>query len=170
MISTAYFSACQRYRFKLSRYWGKDDLFLLDNPDRFALFIMLNPSTADLEKNDPTVAKCIRLARRWGFGGVEIRNIFAIRGTDPKVIRQVENPVGDGNTAAIESAVRSRKTGLIVAAWGNHGKFAGRSADVRAILTEIGRPVYCFALSKSGEPVHPLYQTECDLEGMKRWI
>lgn len=44
--SGALFSPCRLYRYKLWRKWG-------DAPP--AVFVMLNPSTADEIDNDPTV-------------------------------------------------------------------------------------------------------------------
>ena len=142
-------------------------------PERFfsyALFTMLNPSTADALKDDPTVAKCIRLARRWGFDGLQVRNIFAIRGTDPAVIKTAVDPVGPKNDAAIIEAAADVRCGIHVAAWGNHGSYGNRSLQVRRLLEELGKPVYCFSVSKQGEPEHPLYQRECDMEELVRWL
>jgi hypothetical protein len=161
------------YRYKLGRYWD-DERGLFDQGARWeqvALFIMLNPSTADARIDDPTVAKCIRLARRWGFGGLEVRNIFAIRGTDPAILRQVEAPVGgDKANQVIVEAAQDARTGVIVAAWGNHGAYKGRSRQVRTMLESVGKPVYCFKVSNQAEPEHPLYQLECELEDLQRWL
>jgi hypothetical protein len=181
------------YRFKLGRDWsGEQNLFeamALKQPYememfksravgtsessvfKYALFIMLNPSTADHQNDDPTVAKCIRLARRWGFQGLQVRNIFAIRGTDPAIIKRVNEPTGGAkNDLAIVEAAVDPRCGVIVAAWGNHGVHNGRSLTVRHLLQETGRPVYCFGVSNQSEPVHPLYQTERDLREMERWL
>jgi hypothetical protein len=179
-----------QYRYKLGRDWsGEMQLFeptygehaevlaLIDprlverKPFKYALFIMLNPSTADHQNDDPTVAKCIRLARRWGFQGVQVRNIFAIRGTDPAIIKRAEEPTGGlRNDRAILEAAIDPRCGVIVAAWGNHGVYNGRSLTVRRLLQETGRPVCCFGISGGGEPVHPLYQRERDLGEMERWL
>jgi hypothetical protein len=140
-------------------------------PFKYALFIMLNPSTADHQNDDPTVAKCIRLARRWGFQGLQVRNIFAIRGSDPAIIKRVDEPTGGvRNDTAIISAAVDPRCGVIVAAWGNHGVYNGRSLAVRNLLQETGRPVCCFGISGQSEPVHPLYQTERDLGEMEIWL
>ena len=175
------------YRYKLGRDWSGEqypqlplDVVLESagiiesrdpkQPFRYALFIMLNPSTADATRDDPTVAKCIRLARRWGFDGLQVRNIFAIRGTDPAVIKTAVDPVGPKNDAAIVEAAADPRCGLIVAAWGNHGSFGNRSQQVKKLLEELGKPVYCFRMSKHGEPEHPLYQRECGVEELVRWL
>lgn len=161
------------YRYTLGRDWTDElDLFALATPNalaaQIALFLMLNPSTADAFKNDPTVAKCIRVARRLGYGGIEVRNIFAIRGTDPAIIRQVADPVGPDNDEAISSCAADPRTGLIVCAWGNHGTYNSRAGQMVRMLKSIGRPVHCFALSGQHQPVHPLYQPED--RPLERWF
>lgn len=133
-----------------------------------ALFLMLNPSTANGDVEDPTVAKCMRVAAGLGYGRVEVRNIFAIRGTDPNIIKSVSDPVGPQNDDAIRSCAADRSTSLIVAAWGNHGRYNRRSLAIRHMLSTIGKPVHCFRVSKKNEPEHPLYQRE-DLK-LIRWI
>jgi hypothetical protein len=160
-----------QFRYTLSRVWGTatPDLFnqqpFPDRSGQHALFIMLNPSIADAFQDDPTVAKCMRLARRWGYEGVEVRNIFALRSTDPNGLRvckaRGEDPVGGTvNDTAIMSAVLNPRTGIIIAAWGNDGSISGRSQIVRGMLRQTGRIVYAFSISKKNEPEHPLYQPE----------
>jgi hypothetical protein len=162
------------YRFALRRDWT-DELTLFTDAVRgpqHALFIMLNPSTADAEKNDPTVAKCIRLSQRWGFGALEVRNIFPLRSTDPSRLRkELHDPkITKRNMLAIAECLNDPNTGIIVAAWGNHGSYLQRAVMVRDVLAKSGVPVYCFKISDQGQPVHPLYQTEVDLEEMQRWL
>jgi hypothetical protein len=171
------------YRFTLSRLWYARSPGLFTKWDgepgvsEVALFIMLNPSVADAKIDDPTVAKCMRLARAWGFGGVEVRNLFAYRATNPAglkaAVKEGIDPIGGAiNDAAIMSAVTSRDTGVIVAAWGNHGSLLRRSHLVREMLEQAKRPVYSFKISALKEPEHPLYQRE-DVtpdDGMVRYL
>ncbi len=125
---------------------------------------MLNPSTADAAKDDPTVAKCVRLARRWGYGALEVRNIFALRSTNPLGLRKVSDPIGPRNNEAIMDCVLSPDTALVIAAWGNHGAYLGRGAQLRTMLQQTGLSVFCFCLTKENEPAHPLYQLEHESE------
>ena len=114
---------------------------------------MLNPSTADERRDDPTIRRCVGFARRWGFGGVEIVNLFALRASDPRVLRRAGDPVGAANDRHIARAA-ARAT-LVVLAWGACGRLRGRSAEIRARLS---RPApRCLGLTRSGEPRHPLY-------------
>ncbi|MCU7816788.1 MAG: DUF1643 domain-containing protein [Candidatus Thiodiazotropha sp. (ex Rostrolucina anterorostrata)] len=74
------------YRYSLWRIWQPDD--------PYALFIGLNPSTADEYENDPTIRRCIRFAKDWGFGGLYMANLFAIRATKPKIMKAHHAPIG----------------------------------------------------------------------------
>jgi len=153
------------YRYTLGRDWRDEaSLFAPTEPNarsaQRVLFLMLNPSTADARQNDPTVAKCIRVAKRMGYGALEVRNIFAIRGTDPAIIKRVPDPVGPANDKAIRDCATDPATAIIVAAWGNHGSYQGRAHEIAEMLRAIRKPVYCFAVSLQRQPVHPLYQRE----------
>ena len=70
MQAGAEFSPCRRYRLTLRRRW--------DSAPQ-VLFGLLNPSTADESRDDPTVRRCIGLARSWGYGALAIGNLFAFR-------------------------------------------------------------------------------------------
>lgn len=139
------------FRYLLWRVWD-DSLPLL-------IFIMLNPSTADEDNNDPTVERCERRARRDGFGGVMVLNIFAFRATDPKDMKAAEDPIGDKNDYFIRSMmVKAREHGdTIVVAWGSHGVYLARASQVAAFAKELGVQLYALGLTKDYEPRHPLY-------------
>lgn len=169
MIRTAGFSEEKIYRYTLGRSW-RDEATFAPSPtwDKDVLWIMLNPSTADDTQEDPTVAKCMRLSRRWGFGGCQVRNIFAYRSTNPAGLKQTSDPVGPDNDRAIVEAIQDPRTGLIVVAWGNHGRLRRRGNEVRRMLEASARsPVRCFDLSLQDEPVHPLYQRDGRLEDLR---
>ena len=116
---------------------------------------MLNPSTADEVKLDPTCSRARDYAERWGFGGIYITNIFAWRATDPEAMKAAADPVGRGNDAAIVRA--ARQSALVVCAWGNHGAFLERSSRVRALLKKQKIQLHALRLNAGGEPAHPLY-------------
>src|SRR5262245_53950420 len=94
---------------------------------------MLNPSTADETRLDPTCARARAYAEAWGYGALIVTNVFGWRSTDPKALQRVRDPVGKGNDAAILRA--ARESHLVVCAWGNHG--VGRSRHIRELLSEI---------------------------------
>ena len=143
-VREATFSQCGRYRYTLRRQW--------DNSKPYVMFVMLNPSTADAVQDDPTVRRCIGFAQTWGYGGLLVGNIFALRSTNPNALYGLIDPVGPDNDAALE-ALHS-EAALTVAAWGVHGKIYGRGASVLQLLAS---PVYCLGTTKEGYPRHPLY-------------
>lgn len=158
------------YRYTLRRDWSNEPGLFGGQNKGAALFLMLNPSTADARRNDNTVAKCMRLARSWGYGALEVRNIFALRSTDPAGLRKIADPVGPENDQAIIDCASSPETGLIVAAWGNHGRYLERSRRVREMLLKIGRPAHAFTITSQNEPAHPLYQRECAEADLVRFL
>jgi hypothetical protein len=145
--SGACFSLDRRYRFALWRVW--DGRLGLCN------FMMLNPSTADESSNDPTVERCERRARQWGYGGLVVTNLFAFCATEPAVLRAAVDPIGRTNDAVI--AAVARRAALVVCAWGNHGGHLGRARAVRSLLSGLGVVPFCLGWTKRGEPAHPLY-------------
>lgn len=144
---SAVFSPCRTWRYRLTRIW---DITL-----PLAMFIGLNPSTADEINNDHTVTRCIGYSRDWGFGGLLMTNIFAVRTKDPKIMKAQADPIGPDNDRWLLQA--AKKAGIIVAVWGNDGTFQGRSRQVVGMLRGEGVELMCLRLSKKGEPWHPLY-------------
>jgi hypothetical protein len=145
MIKSANFSECRQYRYALWRGW--DDACSVD----YAMFIGLNPSTADETEDDPTIRRCIQFAKDWGYAGLCMTNLFAFRATDPKVMKQVVDPVGiDNDQWLSECGLRAR---VIVAAWGTHGVHRSRDATVRRLIPNLSY----LKLTKDGLPSHPLY-------------
>lgn len=119
-------------------------------------FIGLNPSTADETVNDPTITRCINFAKAWGYGSLHMLNLFAFRATDPTVMKaQGGAAVGPRNDEYLVSA--ARRAGLVVAAWGTHGVFRGREAQVRQAMAGENLNLSVLRLTKHGHPQHPLY-------------
>ena len=118
MKKRATISDCNRYRYELLREWDKDK--------EKVLFIMLNPSTADGDKNDLTTIRCINFAKKWGYGGLMIGNIYPFRAKRPKDLRKWTNNCGReeykalfGNIDHINDMIN--QCDLTVCAWGcNH--------------------------------------------------
>lgn len=126
------------------------------------MFIGLNPSTADETKDDPTVRRCIGFAKRWGYGGIYMLNLFAFRSTDPKKLLEVPNPYGPENSQFLRMYAES--AGVIVAAWGAFPLARERGRFVEGIVTH---PLYCLGTTKSGAPRHPLYVPYTNM--IRRW-
>jgi hypothetical protein len=120
---------------------------------------MLNPSTADALLDDPTIRRCIGFARAWGFGALEVVNLFAFRATLPSQLRAALDPVGPRNNRFLRAALG--RADAVVAAWGAHGSWGGRDRAVLHLLSGgIDQPwpsPQCLGLTKHGHPRHPLY-------------
>jgi hypothetical protein len=151
MDTGAIFSHDRIYRYMLWREW--------DVKLPTCTFIGLNPSTADETIDDPTIRRCIGFAREWGYGRMQMLNLFAYRATDPLVMRLADDPIGPDNDRWLVEA--TRVSGLTVAAWGMHGVYRGRQQQVAELLraNRAGRvgAVQCLGTTKSGCPRHPLY-------------
>ncbi|MEU4575976.1 DUF1643 domain-containing protein [Nonomuraea sp. NPDC023979] len=143
----AVMSGCRRYRYQLVRRWSDAPL---------AAWVLLNPSTADALTDDPTVRRCAGFARAWGWGGIELVNLYAWRTADPGQLREVADPVGPINDEFLASAAaRAAEAGApLVAGWGVRAE----SWRVEQVLALPGMDRLCaLALSKDGRPRHPLY-------------
>ena len=144
MKKGALFSKDRKYRYALWRTWEEDSR---------VMFIGLNPSTADETKDDPTIRRCIGFAKRWGFGGLHMLNLFAYRATNPKELFKAKNPIGDENNYYLEMYFDAG--GLNIACWGIWGKYMNRGNEVIRLL---GKDyLKCFGLTKDNHPKHPLY-------------
>ena len=134
------------YRYLLWREW--------DIGSKTVSFIMLNPSRADAEINDPTITRCINFARSWGYGRLEVINLFAYRTSKPSLLKQAAKPIGkDNDRFIIESVDRSDK---VVLAWGNHGTWQQQDLFVLQLLKN-HKHLYSLGITKRGCPRHPLY-------------
>ncbi len=167
------FSPCRQYRYTLWREWRSPMVcdscapyILGESPDmveckqcensqKYAMFIGLNPSTADETQDDPTIRRCTGFAKAWGYGALCMTNIFAFRATDPRVMKQQKEPVGEDNQRHIVECASN--AGIVVAAWGTHGVFKNQDFNVRLWIASINTPIFHLGLSKEGHPKHPLY-------------
>jgi hypothetical protein len=144
----AIFSPDKLYRYTLERSWGRAQT------GSRAVFIGLNPSTADERTLDPTLRRCVNFCITWGYTQFTMLNLFAFRATDPKRMMKVRRPVGDDNDKYIKQ--RCRGAGIIVCAWSAMGDYLNRGHIVREMLG--GRySLYHLGLTANGEPKHPLY-------------
>lgn len=140
------FSGGGIWRYRLWRIWNTAMPVLI--------FVMLNPSTADENENDATVERCERRARRLGFGGVVVYNVFAFVSTDPDALKLTLDPVGPLNDSRLDAIPDLYPNRVVVCAWGKHAGKRGR--DVADKLAKHS-PLYCLKVNKDGSPQHPLY-------------
>jgi hypothetical protein len=144
--SACVFSLCGRYRYSLHRDVGG---FFTQGQ---VTWIMLNPSTADMVTNDPTVDKISEYTDRWGFHHLVVVNAYAWVSTDPSALRKVADPVGPENDAAILEACKGAT--LIVCAW---GKNLRRDREVAVARLLAGMQLHALHYNDDGSPSHPLY-------------
>ena len=153
MIKHAVISDDGKYRYSLSRFWEEDPLSV-------DVWVMLNPSTADAEKDDPTIRRCIGFSKaEQGVGGILVVNLYAYRSTTPENIPS--DPVeaaGLHNNRHIENAIRDPRTARVIAAWGAHRRALDFPMfNIWRTARLAGQKVYALGFCANGEPRHPLY-------------
>lgn len=147
MKKEAVISQCGKYRYRLWREW--------DDSKPCVLFVMLNPSTADGEKDDPTIRRCIGYAKSWDFGSLYVGNLYAYRATNPKELLQVVDPLGVDNQKHLDYMVS--QSNLVIWAWGNGAIVAKLEDRVGSTTWNLNDPAHYLEMSKGGVPKHPLY-------------
>lgn len=154
MDRSAFISPDGLYRYWLSRRWDTLDL----HADVVA-FCMLNPSTADAERDDATIRRCVKFAREWGYDKLVVVNLFAFRSTNPKALNSAADPVGAENDRFILEA--AEHCDIFVCAWGTQGsaRHFFRDADVIRMLRADGHgpKLRHLGLTTGHCPRHPLY-------------
>ena len=147
METNAIISDCGKYRYELHRTW--------DKKKKKVLFIMLNPSTADIHNNDLTTIRCMNFAKKWGYGGLMIGNIYPFRAKRPKDLKRwLDEPcdtqfyVGyDNENYVIDMAC---KADLIVCAWGRNYE------GIPEWIDNLGDLFYLELCKDNITPKHPL--------------
>ncbi|RLM32639.1 DUF1643 domain-containing protein [Haloarcula sp. Atlit-120R] len=143
--SNAVLSDDREYRYRLTRTWDTDKPTVA--------FIMLNPSTADENADDPTIRRCRGYAEDWGYGTLVVGNLFAYRTSDPEDLRGVDDPIGPDNDAHLEAICQ--EADKVIVAWGTDGDLLDRE---REVVEHLDADLYALNTTKHGHPNHPLYQ------------
>ena len=113
---------------------------------------MLNPSRADAQTNDPTITRCINFAKAWGYGRLEVVNLFVYRTPHPSLLKQAAEPIGQDNERYILESVS--KCDRVILAWGNYGIW--RKQDIYTLeLLKNRNHLYSLGITKKGCPRHP---------------
>jgi hypothetical protein len=165
MTGWASISDCERYRYALGRVWNEALPVLV--------FVMLNPSTADALKPDHTITKCVGFAQRWGFGGILVLNLWALRSRHPGDLCRAADPVGPENDEYLRYFARAARDtdSDVIVAWGLNAALTPRRAEVVELLIREGIELWAIAETKDGEPAHPLmlsYASKPALWGARR--
>ena len=164
MKKSAIISNSGLYRYELHREWDKDK--------EKVLFIMLNPSTADEKTDDLTTIRCMNFAKKWGYGGIMIGNIYPFRAKRPKDLRKWLRQDRDSNYKTGLGITYARnenknhvyemveQADIVVCAWG-----CNYSEGIPEWIDELEVPLYYLEMCKDGEtPKHPLGNLSKDLK------
>lgn len=152
----AVISDCGLYRYTLTRRWA-------ESAERVAtvVFCMLNPSTADGAQDDPTIRRCVSFAKAWGFAGLIVVNLFALRATRPSDLPKARDPIGPENNFYTTAMIAGR---TVVCAWGAtvakspRITLCERVGDVKKLLRQDPeQSIRHLGLIQAGHPRHPLY-------------
>lgn len=151
-VSDATVSSCETWRYRLQRRWG-------GGPG--VLWVLLNPSTADAELDDPTVRRIVGFSTAFGFDAATVVNLYALRTSDPRSLSAHRDPVGPDNDAHI--ACEASRHEVAIVGWGAHrgvgllGRLEHRQrvATVERLLA--GLDVRCLGRTAENHPRHPLY-------------
>ena len=139
----ALFSEDNNYRFALWRIWDKELPMVM--------FIGLNPSVANHEKDDPTIRRVKSFAKAWGYGGVYMLNLFTYVTPYPvKLLGHYNDPVCMDDSYLIQYANKSEK---IIFAWGSFAEARRRSEHIINLFPG----AYALSVNGNGSPKHPLY-------------
>lgn len=150
-------SKCGKMRWNLRRWWHEDSR---------VCWVMLNPSTADAEIDDPTLKRCMHFSKAWGYGGLIITNLYPYRSPSPPECRRwAARDHKYSDLLVRKQLIRNQKevlaacqtSDIIVAAWGNQPWAAKWSVHM---LTQIqkntDKPIYCLGTTQNGNPKHPM--------------
>ncbi|HIK19219.1 MAG TPA: DUF1643 domain-containing protein [Leptolyngbyaceae cyanobacterium M33_DOE_097] len=152
MKTGAVFDPTGTYRYTLWRKW--------DETQPSVGFIMLNPSRADAELDDPTIRRCVSLAKQWGYGAIAVGNLFAYCTAFPQELKKAKKPIGKENDRYLVELCQQVNT--LILAWGNAGSLMARDRAVLKIVQPY-TTAFCLGKTKVGHPRHPLYlpKTTC---------
>lgn len=147
----AHFSDCGKYRYRLERLW--------DMSAPLACFVMLNPSIAGADQDDPTVRKCIGFGQRLGWGGFYVVNLYAYIATKPADLKTAHWPSGGAMADQVIDRTLSivdASGGPVICAWGANAKGLSRPVEILAEIKRHGLKPKALFINKDGTPAHPL--------------
>ena len=159
----AAFSSCGRYRWELHRpvlRSSGDDGF------RLLLFVGLNPSTADADRDDPTLRRLQAFALDWGYHHLVVLNLFGRISASPAALCRCRDPVGQCADSVLSSWFgrwSDAPSWDLWLGWGEAGSLHARDQQVGRMLSDAlalrvqGAPPLVIGTTRNGQPRHPLY-------------
>lgn len=152
-MNYANISDCGKYRYELGRRWS-----MSPNPS-LCMWVMLNPSTADANIDDPTIGRCIEFSKAWGFDGLLVGNVYSYRTAYPQELWKARKEGVDifGQERAAHLNFMAARASRIVCAWGSKADH-NDAKDVFLSLRDVNFGAMCYLVrNKDGQPKHPLY-------------
>lgn len=153
--SSAVISDCGKYRYELVREWSTSELAPNTVNEGQVVFCLLNPSTADADKDDRTITRCVGFAQNWGYSRMVVVNLYAYRTPDPDKLPECSDPVGEDNDNYILK--HAKEAALFVVGWGTKSPSPIRQNTVLDMLRSSGIIVQALGVNSDGTPKHPLY-------------
>lgn len=145
----AWFSGDRKYRYALSR--------ALEGNAGKIVFVGLNPSIADEERDDHTIRRCLRFSNDSNHSELVMINLFALISTQPGALASAADPIGPQNDEAILEAITGASR--VVVAWGAQPALRSflprRVATVLGFIDESGLVPMCLGTTEDGSPRHP---------------
>lgn len=166
-IGRAQFSPDRMRRYCLIRRWQR--AISPDVDKVMALtWVMLNPSTAGAAEDDATIRKCVGYAKRWGYGGIRVLNLFDLIETDSEKLKhpahwpKLTSPENEATWAhwltplfgGPEWSTLELKPEVVVA-WGDGGRINNRDQWAAAFFVRAGLEPTCLGVTQAGQPLHP---------------
>ncbi len=136
------------YRYRLDRWWG-------DGPR--VVWVMLNPSTADADVDDPTIRRVMRFTRDWGYDGCTVLNVYAWRATKPGDLPDSDERAAGPHWREHFTEALSNPFSMVVAAWGAHATRTAQELATVLLKRKAFVNLMCLGVTKYGYPRHPLY-------------
>jgi len=148
---TAVFSDCGKYR-----YWLRVEFEAGLQPlEKGPLAIVgLNPSKADLKRDDQTVRKGCNWAKRQGYDSLLMLNAFPFRATLPGDMKRAADPFGGQMPFELFLLMQGCTR---VVAWGHDGSYKQRAQEIIHVAKTLEVELWCFGINKDGSPLHPCY-------------
>lgn len=169
-VRGAWIDPTRTYRYGLYRRWGDalEHWHATGERHKPLLWIMLNPSTADEQVDDPTIRRVQTFTESEGYSWFMVCNLFAYRTKSPAELARLYaggrddhgrtgvDVIGPLNDVAIQDGLKV--AGGVVAAWGAdaHTRFGRRVRLLRRGLLA-GVRLQCVGVTASGAPRHPLF-------------
>ncbi|WP_255477068.1 DUF1643 domain-containing protein [Synechococcus sp. A15-60] len=161
--SEASFSTCGQYRWELQRAVSTP---AQDERRRVLLFVGLNPSRADADRDDPTLRRLQGFAQAWGHHQLVVLNLFARISPAPVALRRCADPVGENTDRVLIRWFQgwaSHPGWDLWLGWGAAGGLHQRDQQVVQMLKQslrhrrAGTAPLAMGTTRSGQPRHPLY-------------